>query len=72
MCLKTKHLKFLDITNYLAPGFSYDTFIKVYECSQTKGYYPYEWVDSVDKLRYDKLLPREALYSSSSDSGITD
>ena len=37
MCLKTEHLKFLDITNYLAPGFSYDQFLKAYECSQTKG-----------------------------------
>ena len=30
MCLKTMHLKFLDITNYLAPGFSYDQFLKAY------------------------------------------
>ena len=71
MCLKTEHLKFLDITNFLAPGFSYDAFIKAYECSQTKGYFPYEWVDSVDKLNYDQLPPCEAFYSSLSDSGIT-
>ena len=45
MCLKTMLLKFLDITNYLAPGFSYDQFLKAYECTQTKGYFPYEWVD---------------------------
>ena len=50
MCLKTERLKFLDITNYLAPGFNYDAFIKAYECSQTKGYFPYEWVDSPEKL----------------------
>jgi hypothetical protein len=24
MCLKTPHLKFLDVTNYLTPGFSYE------------------------------------------------
>ena len=28
MCLKTEYLKFLDITNYLAPGFTYDQFLK--------------------------------------------
>ena len=41
MCLKTEHLEFLDITNYLAHEFIYDAFIKAYECSQTKGYFPY-------------------------------
>ena len=30
MCLKTKTLTFLDIINYLAPGFSYDKFLKAY------------------------------------------
>lgn len=28
MCLKTRHLRFLDVTNFLAPGFSYDMFLK--------------------------------------------
>ena len=37
MCIKTEHLKFLDITNYLAPGFSYAQFLKAYECPATKG-----------------------------------
>ena len=31
MCLKTDFLKLLDISNYLAPGFSYDQFLKAYE-----------------------------------------
>ena len=39
MCLKTEHLKFLDITNYLAPGFSYAQFLKAYECPAAKGKY---------------------------------
>ena len=42
MLHKTKFLKFLDITNYLAPGFSYDQFLKAFECEQTKGFFPYE------------------------------
>lgn len=28
MCLKTRHIRFLDVTNFLAPGFSYDMFLK--------------------------------------------
>ena len=42
MCLKTDFLKLLDISNYVAPGFSYDQFLKAYECEQTKGIFPYE------------------------------
>ena len=33
MCIKTERLKFLDISNYLAPGYSYDQFLKAYECT---------------------------------------
>ena len=38
VCLKTPDLRFLDGTNFLAPGFSYDKFLKSYECPQTKGF----------------------------------
>jgi hypothetical protein len=72
MCLKTQHLKFLDITNYLAPGFSYEQFHKAYECSQTKGYFPYEWVDSLDKLNHCSLPPRETFHSTLSGTDITE
>ena len=72
MCLKTERLKFIDITNYLTPGFNYDAFIKAYECSQTKGYFPYEWVDSLEKLDCSELPPCEAFYSTLSQSEITD
>ena len=39
MCLLTEHLRFLDVTNFLAPGFTYDKFLKAYECPQTKGFF---------------------------------
>ena len=39
MCLKTDFFKLLDISNYVAPGFSYDQFLKAYECEQTKGFF---------------------------------
>ena len=72
MCLKTNHLKFLDITNYLAPGFSYDQFLKAYECTQTKGYFPYEWVDSLEKLNFATLPPPEVFHSALSGTDITE
>ena len=71
MCLKTKCLKLLDISNYVAPGFSYDQFLKAYECEQTKGFFPYEWVDGLDKLEETSLPPHEAFYSSLKNQNIT-
>ena len=32
MCFSTKKLKFLDIINFLAPGYSYDKYLKTYGC----------------------------------------
>ena len=72
MCLKTELLKLLDITNYLAPGFSYDQFLKAYECEQTKGFFPYEWIDSLDKLDNTSLPSHDALYSSLKNANITE
>ena len=72
MCLKTNFLKLLDISNYVAPGFSYDQFLKAYECEQTKGFFPYEWVDGLDKLEETSLPPHEAFYSSLKNQNVTE
>ena len=72
MCLKTNSLKFLDISNYVAPGFSYDQFLRAYECEQTKGFSPYEWIDSLDKLEETSLPSHEAFYSSLKNQNITE
>ena len=72
MCFKTKHLRFLDVTNFLAPGFSYDKFLKAYECTQTKGFFPYEWMDSLDKLNQTYLPPHEAFYSTLKEQNISE
>ena len=71
MCIKTEHLKFLDITNYLAPNFSYSDFLKAYEIEQTKGFFPYEWVDSLAKLNHRGLPSHEAFYSSLKNQNIS-
>ena len=72
MCLKTNFLKLLDISNYVAPGFSYDQFLKAYECEQTKGFFLYEWVDGLDKLDGKSPPPQAAFYSSLKNAYITD
>lgn len=40
MCISNGDLKFLDISNFEAPGFSYDKFIKSYEIDLHKSYFP--------------------------------
>ena len=40
MCVTTERLRFLDVLNFLAPGFSYDAFLKAYGCTLTKGFFP--------------------------------
>lgn len=43
MCISNGKFKFLDISNFVAPGFSYDKFIKSYEIELHKSYFPYEF-----------------------------
>ena len=56
-------LKFLDISNYLAVGCSYSKFLKGYGCEIPKGIFPYEWLDSLEKLDQPYIPPPEAFSS---------
>ena len=72
MCFSTKKLKFLDIINFLAPGYSYDKYLKAYDCELQKGHFPYEYMDGIGKLEDSALPPQEALYSRLKNEGISD
>ena len=72
MCFTTKKLKFLDITSYLAPGFSYDKYLKAYGCELQKGHFPYEYMDGIGKLEDRALPPKEAFYSRLKNEDIAD
>ena len=63
MFIKTPSYIFLDIMNYLAPGITYDKWVKTYGATQTKSWLPYEWFDSADKLDYPGLPPYWFWYS---------
>ena len=64
LSLSNDFLKFIDISNYLAPGYSYSQFLKAYGCLDEKGYFPYEWFDSYDKLNYNSLPSQDSFYST--------
>ena len=72
MCLSTDQLKFLDMTNYLAPGFSYAKYLKAYGCEVTKGHFPYEYMDRLERLDDAVLPPKEAFFSRLKNEGISD
>jgi hypothetical protein len=62
--ITSKTLKFLDVVNFLAAGVDLDKWIKAYKYSMTKGFFPYEWLDSYDKLDQDHLPSYKEWYSS--------
>ena len=64
---------FLDIMQYLAPGFNLDTFIKSFSSSSdTKSYFPYKYIDSYDKLWETQLPPYDAFYSKLKQENVLD
>ena len=72
MCFATKNLKFLDITSYLAPGFSYAKYLTAYGCELGKGHFPYEYMDGIGKLADRALPPQAAFFSQLKNEGISD
>ncbi|CAG2213398.1 unnamed protein product [Mytilus edulis] len=70
-CLANETFKFLDITLYLAPSFSYAKFLKVFDVSENKGFFPYEWFDGVDKLNHPTLPSHDDFYSSLKECNIS-
>ena len=57
LCLKTKKLRFLDIQNFLAPGFSYRKFLFAYGAEDRKFYFPYKFMDSFETLNFSRPPP---------------
>src|SRR5208283_3599765 len=48
--IKAANFLFLDQVQYLPANYNLDQFMKAFEGGEQKGYFPYEWLDSYDKL----------------------
>ena len=72
MSISTDQLKFLDMTNYIAPGFNYDNYMKAYGCEVTKGHFPYEYMDRLERIDDTALPAKEAFFSRLKNEGISD
>ena len=56
-------LQFLDILNFLGGATTLDNFLKAYGASEEKGFFPYEWFDSAEKMNETQLPPIESFWS---------
>ena len=63
-CIKTEHLKFLDVLQFLAPGYNLKSFFKAFGVTQQKGFFPYDYFTSADQLDETTLPPYETFYST--------
>ena len=72
MCFSTNKVRCLDVTNFLAPGVSYEKYLKAYGCSVQKEHFPYEYIDDLNKLEEHFLPPQAAFFSRLKNEGISD
>ena len=63
-CVKTEHLKFMDILQFLAPGYNLKSFFKAFGVSEQKGFFPYDYFTSAEQLDETTLPPYETFYST--------
>ena len=68
------NFQFLDICQYLPPGYNLDAYVKAFNPNgMKKGIFPYDFLDSYDKLNEPiTILKRKDFYSSLKNKGITD
>ena len=48
---------------FLGGATTSDSFLKAYKASETKGYFPYEWFDTPNKLDEQQLASYDDFYS---------
>ena len=63
LTIATPSLKFLDVSHYIAPGYSYAQFLKNYKAKEQKGFFCYQYLTDPSVLKETKLPPYEAFFS---------
>ena len=71
--ISNENFIFLDLLNFLAPGFSYSQFLKAYNVEEKKLFFPYEYISSIEVLNETALPPiGEAWYSTLKNKSVLD
>ena len=71
LCLKTAKLRFLDISNYISPGFSYRSFLSAYGCTAEKFFFTYCFIRDLKALKHLCVPPYEVFFSEITNSNIS-
>ena len=71
LSIQFEMFRFVDIINYVGPGFSLAVFLKSFNAPVEKGYFPYEAVTCVADLDNDFVPPKEAFDSTLKGSSLT-
>ena len=64
LCIKTEHLKFMDILQFLSSGYNLKSFFKAFGVTKQKGFFPYDYFTSAEQLDETTLPPYETFYST--------
>ena len=63
-CIKTEYLKFMDILQFLAPGYNLKSFSKAFEVTKQKGFFSYNYFTHADQLDEITQPPCDTFYST--------
>ena len=54
------------------PGYTYEAYLKAHGASLPKGFFPYEWMDDINKLNHSTLPSQDAFFSRLTGKSISD
>ena len=63
-CIKTEHFKFMDISQFLVPGYNLKSFLKAFGVTEQKGFFSYDYFTSAEQLDETTLPPYDTFYST--------
>lgn len=72
LCIATELIRFLDVSNFIAPGFSLSDYLKAYGAEDQKFYWVHDRFTTLDILKETTFPKHEDFYSSLKDENITE
>ena len=69
--LSTNRLVFLDISNYVGRNCNLSLYLKTFKASQSKGFFPYEYITDILKLQEKKFPPHSSFFSHLKNQNIS-
>ena len=71
-CIKSEHLKFMNVLQFMAPGYNLKAFLKAFDTTEQKAWLPYEYPQDPHQLEERQLPPYESFYCTVKGCNILD